>query len=341
MAGDEVLEIAHVRDAEAQPGAVYRGRIVGTVGDAGTYFVDLGIGPPGLLQTRAAAFDQGRAVAVAVTAAARADKGPKLKLSNASSDAGSPSLLAAAPDPAATWFKSHAASIQQIIATSGATRGLREALDAEAPIEPWRGRGHPFAELGIDAEIDTALSPTVALSGGGSLVIESTAAAVTIDVNAGADSADRANVAAMAATARQLRLRNIAGHILIDVIPTRRRRDLTGELKRALAGDPMKPDVAGWTPLGMIELTRRRVRPALAEVMAAATPYVVLRRAVEDALRTGRPHVRIGVAPATAALLTGPLAAAVAEAASITRGRIEIHPVIDAPADLIRVTSSA
>jgi hypothetical protein len=351
LAGDAVLEVIHVRDAEVQPGATYRGRVVGATDDAHAYFVDLGVGPPGLLQARALAPEivptLGRAIAVIVMAAARADKGPKLKLAGGPLDSnppdsgpvepGPPAVLRPAGDPAAQWFEAYSGRIDRVVAAPGELGRLRALLGADAPIEPWRGRVHPFAALGIDEAIERALDPVVPLPGGGSLIIESTAAAVTVDVNAGSGPAARANHDAMPAVAREVRLRNIAGHILIDVVPTKHRRTLLAELKRALVPDPMTPEVAGFTPLGMIELTRRRVRPSLAEAMASGPGYAALRRAVDAAVRAGLPHVRIMVSAVTAAQLAGPLAPAVAEAASITRGRIEIAIAPDAPASYLRI----
>lgn len=337
MAGDAVLEIVHVRDAEAQPGATYRGRVMGASGESGAFFVDLGVGPAGHLQTRAITPDQGRAVAVTIVTAARGDKGPKLKLASDSVDPGPPTLLSPAADPAAAWFKAYATTIGRIVATSGEAVRLRTLLGATAPVESWRGRRHVFAELGVDEVIDRALNPAVPLPGGGSLIIEVTAAAVTIDINAGSGTAARANHDAMAAAARELRLRNLAGHILIDLVPTKDRRKLLTEFGRAVACDPAKPEVAGLTPLGMIELTRRRVRPSLAEAIATGHGYAALRGAVDTALQAGLPHVRIEVAAATAAGLAGPLAPAVAEAMAMTRGRIEIVVAPQAPASHLRL----
>src|SRR5439155_23863680 len=131
--------------------------------------------------------------------------------------------------------------------------------------------------LDLDAAIEAALSPSLALPGGGSLHIEESRAAVLIDVDTGTPergSAERAalavNLAAAAAIARQLRLRQLAGGIIIDfaALEGRSPRERVRQaLVEAIAGDPAQPQVLGWTRLGHLEIVRpRRGRP-LSEAM--------------------------------------------------------------------------
>src|SRR5439155_11244325 len=119
---------------------------------------------------------------------------------------------------------------------------------------------------------DQALSERIALHGGGSIHIEATRAAVLIDVDTGtADggSPERAglavNLAAAAAIARQIRLRNLGGGIVIDFVGLDRRASrerVRAAFTAALAPDPRAPQVLGWTRLGHLELVRpRRGRP--------------------------------------------------------------------------------
>ena len=127
-----------------------------------------------------------------------------------------------------------------------------------------------FESLGAAEALDQALDPVVPLTDGGQLVIDSTAAATVIDIDSGGTAPLAANLAAMPVIARQLRLRSLAGHLLVDVIPLRRRpavAQVLEALRQAVADDPTPTQVVGMTPLGMIELTRDRRRPSLADVM--------------------------------------------------------------------------
>jgi Rne/Rng family ribonuclease len=130
-----------------------------------------------------------------------------------------------------------------------------------------------FDEDGVTAAIETALAPRVPLDGGGALIIESTAAAVTIDVDSGGAPIMAANLAAARAIARQIRLRNLAGPIVIDFIATNRRGDrdtVRVALGDAIAGDPGHPQLLGWTRLGHMELVRPRRHAALDEILFTA-----------------------------------------------------------------------
>jgi ribonuclease G len=137
----------------------------------------------------------------------------------------------------------------------------------------------PEAEwpIDIDAVFDRALSVTVPLDGGGSIHIEVTRAAALIDVDSGTPetgSPERTgltvNLAATSAIAREIRLRNLGGGIVIDFVGLEGRA-LRGRIRdalaEALARDPAHPQLLGWTRLGHLELVRpRRARP-LAEAL--------------------------------------------------------------------------
>jgi ribonuclease G len=186
-------------------------------------------------------------------------------------------------------------------------------------------------ELG--AVFDQALSEKVALSGGGSIHIETTRAAVLIDVDSGTPetgtpwrTALAVNLAAAGAIARHLRLRNLGGGIAIDFVglDDRKLRDRTRDaLAEALAPDPARPQILGWTRLGHLELVRpRRGRP-LAEMLLEPRPGGALVKTVitvahealgalrrEAGAQPGR-RWRLTVAPEVAAALTGVAASAV------------------------------
>lgn len=128
----------------------------------------------------------------------------------------------------------------------------------------------------LDNAIREALDPFVPLPGGGSLWIEATRAMTVIDVNSGGqiESGDaqntflRVNLAAALEIARQLRIRNLSGVIMIDFIDLKKpehRRMVAKELQEAAKSDRMPIFVVGYTKLGILELTRKAEQPSLRE----------------------------------------------------------------------------
>ena len=161
------------------------------------------------------------------------------------------------------------------------------------------------------------------------MIIEHTAAVTAIDVNSGSADPGTANTEAIAAVALELRRRNIAGHIVVDLIPSRRRVPLARQMADAVSPDPVATNVAGVTPLGMVEITRRRLGLSLAEVLcdgaelgAASVGYKLLRAAVAFALQAKTAGVVVSAAPEVAAALQGPLREALTEARDILKGEI-------------------
>ena len=134
----------------------------------------------------------------------------------------------------------------------------------------------------LDSIFDAALSETVALPGGGSVHFEVTRAGVLIDVDTGIletgspeGSGLRTNLAAADTIARQIRLRNLGGGIVVDFVglDSRASRErVRAALASGLAADPASPQILGWTRLGHLELVRpRRGRP-LAEALLEPRP---------------------------------------------------------------------
>lgn len=196
-----------------------------------------------------------------------------------------------------------------------------------------------LAEEGVPEVLDSALARRVPLHGGGALTIETTAAVTAIDVDSGRRGEDAVNAAAIPEIARQMRLRALAGAIVIDFAAPPRgamaaKRKLADSLVQALADDPARPQVVGVSGLGLVEVRRDRVRPPLSDLLLGPaqaqppTPVAValeaLRRAVDHArtMPGSRPKVTVGVA--VAAVLRGPLAPAVAEAERILGHRLEV-----------------
>lgn len=140
-----------------------------------------------------------------------------------------------------------------------------------------------FDLYNIDAEIEKALSRRVDLKSGGYCIIDQTEAMTTIDVNTGGfvgarnfdDTIFRTNLEAAHTIARQLRLRNLGGIIILDFIDmenTEHREAVLGELKRALDKDRTRITVSGFSQLGLVEVTRKRTRESLAHVLCEPCP---------------------------------------------------------------------
>lgn len=141
------------------------------------------------------------------------------------------------------------------------------------PEQVFEGEGS-FADHGVLEMLDALSSPLVPLMGQASMFIEPTRALVAVDVNTGGDfslaAGLKANLAAARDLPRQLRLRGLGGQITVDFAPMGKkdRKTLEQVLKRALKSDGVETIVVGWTPLGHLELQRKRERLPLAELLA-------------------------------------------------------------------------
>jgi Rne/Rng family ribonuclease len=167
----------------------------------------------------------------------------------------------------------------------------------------------------VGESLDQALESRAPLPGGGALIIETTAALTAIDIDSGGGAPLAANLAAVPEIARQLRLRGVAGHILVDIIPLKDRQALgrlVSTLRQAVECDPTPTHVVGVTPLGMIEMTRERRYPGLAEIMlddkgpqrsSETIGLEGLRAALSAALRRPQAKIAMKAAPAVAASL--------------------------------------
>jgi ribonuclease G len=125
-----------------------------------------------------------------------------------------------------------------------------------------------FAQTGVDAELDTALAREVPLSGGGRLLIEPTAACVAIDVDGAGRAPLDVDLAATSEIARQVRLRNLGGTIVVDFVdlPSRpERQRLEEALRKAFRHDPAPLEIHAMSSLGLVTLSRARRGAALAD----------------------------------------------------------------------------
>jgi ribonuclease G len=150
-------------------------------------------------------------------------------------------------------------------------------------LEHYTGERPLFDLYNIEDEIEKALSRRVDLKSGGYLIIDQTEAMTTIDVNTGGfvgsrnfdDTIFKTNLEAAQAIARQLRLRNLGGIIVLDFIDMQseqHRAAVLEEFKRALARDRTRITVNGFTALGLVEMTRKRTRESLAHVLCEPCP---------------------------------------------------------------------
>ncbi len=140
-----------------------------------------------------------------------------------------------------------------------------------------------FDLYGVEEEIEKALGRRVDLKSGGYLIIEQTEAMTTIDVNTGSyvtgrnfdDTIFKTNLEAAHAIARQLRLRNLGGIIILDFIDmdsVEHREAVLAELHKALARDRTKVTVSDFSALGLVEVTRKRTRESLAHILCEPCP---------------------------------------------------------------------
>ncbi len=152
-------------------------------------------------------------------------------------------------------------------------------------VQLWRDGGQPlFARQQVEAQLDGMLMPTVQLRSGGYLVINQAEALVAIDVNSGRstrernieETALRTNLEAADEVARQLRLRDLAGLIVIDFIDMESKRHnamVERRMKEALKNDRARIQVGHISHFGLLEMSRQRLRPSLAETSFIPCPH--------------------------------------------------------------------
>jgi len=175
-----------------------------------------------------------------------------------------------------------------------------------------------FARYGIESQLDAMFSPTVQLKSGGYIVINQTEALVAIDVNSGRstrehhieDTALKTNCEAAEEVARQLRLRDLAGLIVIDFIDMdekRNNRTVERRMKDALRNDRARIQVGRISHFGLLEMSRQRIRTSVLESSTDKCPHcggtghmrsvssvaLQLLRAIEEALLKGGTHNQI------------------------------------------------
>jgi ribonuclease G len=161
--------------------------------------------------------------------------------------------------------------------------GAAYTPSSSAKLEHYKGERPIFDLFGIEEEIARALARRVDLKSGGYLIIDQTEALTTIDVNTGGfvgarnfdDTIFKTNLEAAGAIARQLRLRNLGGIIIVDFIDMTReehQQSVLAEFRKQLSKDRTKITVSGFTQLGLVEMTRKRTRESLAHMLCCPCP---------------------------------------------------------------------
>ncbi len=151
-------------------------------------------------------------------------------------------------------------------------------------VKPYKDSRPLFSRYQAESQLDGLYSPTVTLPSGGYMVINQTEALVSVDINSGKstrehnieDTALRTNLEASDEIARQLRLRDLAGLVVIDFIDMeekRNNRNVERRLKEALKNDRARIQVGHISHFGLLEMSRQRLRPGLLEGSSRTCPH--------------------------------------------------------------------
>lgn len=333
---DDVAVELYIERGEIRPaGSFHLGRVVRRIAGLGAVLVDIGEERPGFLPLRTLP-DEGARILVEVRREAQRDKGARLSTRLGDADTARLDEEAARREPPAQLYPSPGFATALALRLPGTPE--RVLIDDTAVLPELRN-AFPGVEIALGAQADwpvdldavvaAALAPSIALPGGGSLHIAESPAAVLIDVDTGTPegaslerAALTANLNATAAIARQMRLRQLGGGIIVDfaALDGRRRRErVQRAMEAALAGDPAQPQVLGWSRLGHLELVRpRRTRPLSAAMLqpegfrktATALTFEALRALYREARARPSANWRLVVAPSIAAVLRGAAAGA-------------------------------
>ena len=217
-------------------------------------------------------------------------------------------------------------------------------------IEHYSGSRAIFDLYGVEDEIQRALEKEVPLKSGGYLVIDQTEAMTTVDVNTGSfvgqrnleETVYRTNLEAAQSVARQLRLRNLGGIIIIDfidMVDPEHWRQVLRTLEKSLARDHAKTTVYDFSPLGLVEMTRKRTVDSLQRQLsepchecggrgmlktAETVTYEIFREVVRAVRQFEAARLLVIASPKVVARITDEESAAVAEPGGIPR---QVDPV--------------
>ena len=335
----------------------FAGRVTRIVPALGAAFIDIGLDSPAFFPLRRRGRSdlvEGAAILVVVTKDARGTKPPevrRLTQSGVRLDGESIPRRLDPPKPPIIRLLSSlldaplAAIIVNDADTMLAARGyLRTARSDLQDVVELRSGEDLFAAHGLADAFENALARQISLASGAVVTFESTAAATMIDIDMAqasesGGSMDQAilatNLGAAEAIGSQLRLRGISGAIIVDFISMtnkEHRQQVWDRLAISVAGDRSPVELHGWTRLGHFELTRRRGRASLAEIMlcpfepvatAMTATLEALARIAFASARGGPITVHAG--PAVSGLLDGILAEAFALAARRSGRRVVLE----------------
>ena len=336
-------------DRPSRLGDIYHGRVAKVDKALDAAFVELGLSCAGFLPLGEAPrrrLSEGDAVVVRVLREAAGSKGVRLTarihsppagLEQSARDSKPPALLVRGDDPIDRMLAARQAPDEIVIDDPAAFAEAKHRLAGQG--EELIGRvkldldpAPLFEREGVEAEIEALLRPRVALPSGGFLLIEPVATLTAIDVNSGghgpvSQQALAVNLEAAAEIPRQLRLRSLSGLIVIDFLALEEgdfRKRVVTALLGGLKHDPEPTRVFPMAVSGLVEMTRRRGRPALHEFMTEACgidgggrlkdpvtlAFEALRVARREAMARPGARLAIRAAPAVIAALKGPVTTA-------------------------------
>jgi ribonuclease G len=150
-------------------------------------------------------------------------------------------------------------------------------------VELYKGKDHIFDHVNISHDVNSIFSPRVRMPSGGYLIFEQTEAMYVVDVNSGPyaakekqeDNSLKTNLEASREIAKQLRLRDIGGIIVVDFIDLRddkNRKKIYDELKKEFKKDRAKTNVIGMSDFGLVQITRQRIRPSVVNSVSKVCP---------------------------------------------------------------------
>ncbi len=183
----------------------------------------------------------------------------------------------------------YGADIEEILVEGEESyRSARKVMSMLMPsrtrrIKPYKEELPLFMHYGVEEQLDSLHSPVVQLRSGGSIVIHTTEALTAIDVNSGRSTRERnieetalkTNLEAADAAARHLRLRDLAGLIVvdfIDMVEARNQKSVERRMRDALKTDRARVQLGRISAFGLLELSRQRLRPSLQELSTLACP---------------------------------------------------------------------
>jgi ribonuclease G len=167
-------------------------------------------------------------------------------------------------------------------------RQLKQYVGQIAPemaqnVHQYKGKKHIFDQMGIAEDVNSIFNPRVRMKSGGYLIFEQTEAMYVVDVNSGPyaakarqeDNSLKTNLDAAREIAKQLRLRDIGGIIVVDFIDLRddkNRKKIYDELKKEFRKDPAKTNMLGMSDFGLVQITRQRIRPSVINSVSKVCP---------------------------------------------------------------------